>query len=207
MHEWGVDPDILLSDTRILDVLLHNSDRHHGHFLVGPHWALGTKGDGRFEGRMRPVLIDHAASFRREAVVSMEHENAFSTGPVRCVSASTYLRLRFLDAHKMAQQLSDEMVAEFREAFSLFDKDGDVSAAGRWPQQPWVLKGGACSSFEEAGAASLSSEGGGPGLEDTSWQRRPCRRYRRRHLLLPCSRTRLLLPACRAPSPPRSWAR
>ncbi len=30
MHEWGVDPDVLLSDTRILDVLLHNSDRHHG---------------------------------------------------------------------------------------------------------------------------------------------------------------------------------
>jgi hypothetical protein len=109
MHEWGVDPDILLSDTRILDVLLHNSDRHHGHFLVGPHWALGTKGDGRFEGRMRPVLIDHAASFRREAVVSMEHENAFSTGPVRCVSASTYLRLRFLDAHTVSEELGQHL--------------------------------------------------------------------------------------------------
>lgn len=30
MHQWGVNPDVLLSDTRILDVLLHNSDRHHG---------------------------------------------------------------------------------------------------------------------------------------------------------------------------------
>lgn len=35
-----------------------------GHFLLGPHWALGIQGDGHFEGRMRPVLIDHAASFR-----------------------------------------------------------------------------------------------------------------------------------------------
>lgn len=35
-----------------------------GHFLLGPHWAVGTKGDGRFEGSLRPVLIDHAASFR-----------------------------------------------------------------------------------------------------------------------------------------------
>lgn len=30
MREWGVNTDVLLSDTRILDVLLHNSDRHHG---------------------------------------------------------------------------------------------------------------------------------------------------------------------------------
>jgi hypothetical protein len=32
-------------------------------------------------GEPRPVLIDHAASFRRDAYVSMEHENAFQTGP------------------------------------------------------------------------------------------------------------------------------
>lgn len=30
MERWGVDPAVLLSDTRILDCLLHNSDRHHG---------------------------------------------------------------------------------------------------------------------------------------------------------------------------------
>ena len=29
-NDWGVDPAVLLSDTRVLDVLLHNSDRHHG---------------------------------------------------------------------------------------------------------------------------------------------------------------------------------
>jgi hypothetical protein len=32
---------------------------------------------------MRPVLSDHAAGFRPEAFVSMEHENAFCTGPVK----------------------------------------------------------------------------------------------------------------------------
>ena len=48
--------------------------------------------------RRHPVLIDHAASFRKEAFVSMDHENAFRTGPVRTVSAKTYLRLRFFDA-------------------------------------------------------------------------------------------------------------
>ncbi|KAI3425989.1 hypothetical protein D9Q98_007957 [Chlorella vulgaris] len=97
---WGVDPEVLQSDTRVLDVLLHNSDRHHGHFLLGPHWAL----DG-----MLPVLIDHAASFRKEAVVCMDHENAFGSGPVRCVSASTYLRLRFLDSHSVSQELGQHL--------------------------------------------------------------------------------------------------
>jgi hypothetical protein len=47
---------------------------------------------------------------RREAVVSMEHENAFSTGPVRCVSASTYLRLRFLDAHTVSEEVSPSAI-------------------------------------------------------------------------------------------------
>ncbi|PSC70153.1 phosphatidylinositol kinase [Micractinium conductrix] len=104
-HEWGVDPAVLLSDTRVLDVLLHNSDRHHGHFLLGPHWAKGRRHGSHWEGQPHPVLIDHAAAFRKEAFVSMDHENAFGSGPVRCVSASTYLRLRFLDSHTIAEEL------------------------------------------------------------------------------------------------------
>lgn len=35
----------------------------------------------------------------------MEHENAFGWGAVRCVSASTYLRLRFLDAHTVSEEV------------------------------------------------------------------------------------------------------
>ncbi|CAI5516715.1 unnamed protein product [Closterium sp. Naga37s-1] len=104
---WGVSVAHLLSDTRILDVLLNNSDRHHGHFLFGQHWTDGT---------MRPVLIDHAAGFRREAVVLMEHENAFQTGSIRCVSAHTYLRLRFLDrsilALKFSGMLSEQEITD-----------------------------------------------------------------------------------------------
>jgi hypothetical protein len=53
---WGVSVARLLSDTRVLDVLLNNSDRHSGHFLYGEHWA---------DAKMCPVLIDHAAGFRR----------------------------------------------------------------------------------------------------------------------------------------------
>eukprot|EP00245_Coleochaete_scutata_P001380 TRINITY_DN11688_c0_g1_i2.p1 TRINITY_DN11688_c0_g1~~TRINITY_DN11688_c0_g1_i2.p1 ORF type:complete len:733 (-),score=140.77 TRINITY_DN11688_c0_g1_i2:561-2759(-) len=95
---WGVSVARLLSDTRILDVLLNNSDRHHGHFLYGDHWA---------DGKPRPVLIDHAAGFRKEAVVAMEHENAFQTGAVRCVVAKTYLRLRFLEKEMVASKFRE----------------------------------------------------------------------------------------------------
>jgi len=97
----GVPLSRLLSDTRILDVLLHNSDRHHGHFLHGEHWAIRNPDHSPM---MRPVLIDHAAGFRSEAFVSMEHENAFQTGPVMSVPARTFLRLRFLDAKRIAQK-------------------------------------------------------------------------------------------------------
>lgn len=55
----------------------------------------------------RPVLIDHAASFRREAFVSMEHENAFQTGPTTCVGCKTYLRLRFLDAKAIKDEFGE----------------------------------------------------------------------------------------------------
>lgn len=97
----GVSLNRLLSDTRILDVLLRNSDRHHGHFLYGEHWAINDYGTNN--PMLRPVLIDHAAGFRAEAYVSMEHENAFQTGPVMMVPARTYLRLRFLNAKQVVE--------------------------------------------------------------------------------------------------------
>eukprot|EP00270_Netrium_digitus_P020370 TRINITY_DN8385_c0_g1_i2.p1 TRINITY_DN8385_c0_g1~~TRINITY_DN8385_c0_g1_i2.p1 ORF type:complete len:178 (+),score=51.06 TRINITY_DN8385_c0_g1_i2:133-666(+) len=104
---WGVSVARLLSDTRVLDVLLNNSDRHVGHFLFGEHWA---------HGKHRPILIDHAAGFRKDAVVTLQHENAFMTGPVHCVSAKTYLRLRFLEkdvvAAKFSSALSEREVAD-----------------------------------------------------------------------------------------------
>ena len=148
---WGdsVDPRVVLSDTRVLDVLLQNSDRHQGHFLFGRHWTEGVRdagGVGAFDGdggdgaRSRdggkngdgrdarfgngeptlggthylPCLIDHAASFRPEAFVSMEHENAFQTGPTVCVKSSTYLRLRFLDAAAIEREFSYFLSADER---------------------------------------------------------------------------------------------
>ncbi|CAM6116571.1 unnamed protein product [Calypogeia fissa] len=101
---WGVYLLLLLSDTRILEVLFNNSDLHHGHFLYGEHWD---------DGRMRPILIDHAE------VVRMDHESAFKTGAVMCVSARTYLRLRFLERDKVASTFEGLLSA--REILSYLD--------------------------------------------------------------------------------------
>lgn len=120
LEEAGVNMEELLSDTRILDVLLQNSDRHSGHFLWGKHWI---------KEEPSLALIDHAAGFRKEAYVSMEHDNAFQTGPVKKISAKTYMRLRFLDtallAEKFATTLSRtelRLLAERRDSIlSYFD--------------------------------------------------------------------------------------
>jgi hypothetical protein len=104
--EWGGRPkDALLGDTRLLDVLLHNSDRHAGHFLLGEHWAAGRREGGAWRGDARPALIDHAAACRAGAVVTMRHDNAFGTGAVRAVTARAYLRLRLLDEATLAREL------------------------------------------------------------------------------------------------------
>ncbi|GLI63649.1 hypothetical protein VaNZ11_006647 [Volvox africanus] len=127
MSDWSVPGPVLLSDTRILDVLIQNSDRHAGHFLYAEHWADGDYapqpygrggsggGSSFWRGRMSPVLIDHAAGFRQDAFVCLDHENAFLTGPTRRISARTYLRLRFLDAPSLRTALhgiiTDEEIA------------------------------------------------------------------------------------------------
>jgi len=113
---WAASKEVFLSDTRILDVLIHNSDRHHGHFLYGKHWldasTSASSSNGVVAGGptmdmgMSTFLIDHAAGFRREACVRMDHENAFLTGPTRRVSARTYLHLRYLTYDILEAKLS-----------------------------------------------------------------------------------------------------
>ena len=68
---------------------------------------VDVDGDGGSLGKTR-LPIRHHAICRKEAVVSLEHENAFGTGPVRVISASTYLRLRLLDAHTVSAEVGVE---------------------------------------------------------------------------------------------------
>lgn len=114
--KWNADSQALLADTRILDVLIQNSDRHIGHYLFGEHWAEGVNSNQGWRGAMRPVLIDHAAGFRPGAFVCLEHDNAFCTGPTKHISSRTYLRLRFLDQKTLEQAVGEFLsVQEIKE--------------------------------------------------------------------------------------------
>jgi hypothetical protein len=130
-YKWGIDKDLLLSDTRILDVLIQNSDRHALHFMSAEHWAKGeytgqnqhhqggkqragharnggngaSAEQGSWVGRRAPCLIDQAAGFRPDAFVTLDHENAFQTGPCRKISAKTYMRLRFLSSDAVQEAM------------------------------------------------------------------------------------------------------
>jgi hypothetical protein len=42
-----------------------------------------------WRGRQSPVLIDHAAGFRKDAFVTLDHENAFCTGGTTHLNDST----------------------------------------------------------------------------------------------------------------------
>ena len=115
--DWGVRQDLLLSDTRVLDVLIQNSDRHRDNFLIGRHWATG---------RQMPVLLDHAAGFRAGASVTMTQDNAFGTGAVNVVRRSTLDALRRMDAPTLRREVG-EFLSEHEIRQVLQRRDGIVS--------------------------------------------------------------------------------
>ena len=56
-ERWGVRRDVLLSDTRVLDTLCSNSDRHHGGWVGGwmGGWVGGWVGGGLCAGWPAPT--------------------------------------------------------------------------------------------------------------------------------------------------------
>jgi len=79
----------IASDSRVLNVLLQNTDAHAKNLLAGPHWA---------DGVVRPVFIDFGASLRPGADISLTRATAAgNSDPVFWVRAVTLDRLRALD--------------------------------------------------------------------------------------------------------------
>lgn len=83
-----IDKDLFLSDTRVLDVLLQNPDRHIDNFMRGKHWV---------DGFYRPFLIDHAASLRRGTDIRLNQTDAFGLGPINVFRRSTFEALKRLN--------------------------------------------------------------------------------------------------------------
>ena len=98
---WGLRADLFLSDTRVLDILIENPDRHIDNFIRGKHWV---------DGSYRPMLIDHAAGLRGHGL-RLHHDNAFGTGGVRKIRARTLRALERLsmdDLKKLKEFISDD---------------------------------------------------------------------------------------------------
>lgn len=85
--EWGTDVRLMLSDTRVLDTLMMNPDRHINNFLRGRHWV---------DGSFRPMLIDHASALRASTRTSLSHSDAFNMGATRVIRKSTWDALNAL---------------------------------------------------------------------------------------------------------------
>lgn len=111
LENWGqdkvfteIDKQLFLSDTRILDVLLLNPDRHIDNFMRGKHWV---------DGKYRPMLIDHSSSLRTGTTTNMlgDGHDAFNVGAPKVVRKITWLNLHSLNFEKL-HQLFDEFMSE-----------------------------------------------------------------------------------------------
>ncbi|MBI2520246.1 MAG: hypothetical protein HYV97_07505 [Bdellovibrio sp.] len=92
-----IDKELFLSDTRVLDVLMQNPDRHVDNFMRGEHWV---------DGVYRPLLIDNAASLRPGTNTHMGHPDAFGYGPVVKFREQTLEYLKGLTREKL-EKLSE----------------------------------------------------------------------------------------------------
>lgn len=114
--EWGVRPDLFMSDARVLDVLMQNPDRHARNFLIGRHWSDGVR---------RPALIDHAASLRPGTNTRIDQSDAFGSGAIQVVRKSTLDALRALDFHGLKARIG-EFVSDAEIGQILGRRDGLV---------------------------------------------------------------------------------
>lgn len=108
-HEWGVASSAgVVSDNRVLNVLMQNPDGHYKNLLLAKHWV---------DGKMRPVFVDFGASLRPGTVVTMTHYPAF-----RNSSIVTQVR------HTTLDQLRKLEFQDLKREFSAFMSEGEIWA-------------------------------------------------------------------------------
>ena len=108
---WGIRKDLFLSDMRILDVLLQNTDRISNNIAYGRNWATEN---------FQPILIDFGAGLRKEALVLMTDENAFQTGAVKVIRKKTLDYLKKLSFARLKSRIG-EFVAD-QEIHEILDR-------------------------------------------------------------------------------------
>lgn len=80
--------EAIISDNRVLNVLLQNKDAHYWNLGMARHWV---------DGRDRPIFIDFGASHRHGTQVTLHHFNAFGNSqPVDRIRPQTLAGLKNL---------------------------------------------------------------------------------------------------------------
>ncbi|MBS1959476.1 MAG: hypothetical protein JST80_08410 [Bdellovibrionales bacterium] len=91
--------DAVISDHRVLAVLLQNGDGHRCNLGQGKHWT---------DGGIRPVFIDWGASLRRNTGASMTTYGAWGNNkPVTRIRAQTYGALKGLRIEDVERAIGD----------------------------------------------------------------------------------------------------
>lgn len=92
INEWGVKPELFLSNARILDVLLANPDRHIDNFLFGNHWV---------SNKPQPILIDQAANLKKDAHLRLSTKGPFIESTLVKFDKKTFKLLKELNKEKL----------------------------------------------------------------------------------------------------------
>jgi hypothetical protein len=106
-EDWGMNPELVKSDHRILNVLLKNPDGHYKNILFGEHWR---------DASLKPVFVDYSASFKGGEVIRMDHYAAMGTGhkdySVNVISERTYKALKNLTKTDLSHLIKEGFITE-----------------------------------------------------------------------------------------------
>lgn len=116
---FPVDHEAIISDHRVLSVLLKNPDGHSGNMGIGDHWTDGSR---------RPVFIDFGASFLRGARVSMtQYPARGNSDPVTRIRWRTYAALKRLAANDFSPLVLEQLLTQEEVAGLLRRRDQIVA--------------------------------------------------------------------------------
>jgi hypothetical protein len=103
-ERFPADNEAILSDSRVISVLLQNQDAHIKNMGIGQHWV---------DGSIQPVFIDFDASMRNGTNVSMTDYPAWGNSqPVTKIRRKTFLALKKMSKADLQPLVDANFISE-----------------------------------------------------------------------------------------------
>ncbi|MGZ3739646.1 MAG: hypothetical protein ACXVB9_09755 [Bdellovibrionota bacterium] len=132
-EKFAAAHDAVISDNRVLNVLMHNQDGHYWNLGSGKHWV---------DGEAHPVFIDWGASLRPGTKVSLTEYHAYgNSSPVDTVSRKTFEALQRLKAEDF-RGMVDSNILSWDEAHQILGRRDGIVAYFKGIQEQEVKLGG-----------------------------------------------------------------